>query len=185
MDDARRQVLLAELADAKRERANLDAFIEVLSLRLGVAPEPESIETLGIATNGAASSPVALPGQNPVELVYAGEFVGKSWPKATAVVLDRYSPAPNHRPVKTPVLVEALKKGGLDVKTPRQLYRSLYNSSQFVALPGGMWGFATWYPDRVKSKAPKASPEPAAADGEPDLPSDVTEGTNGTEGGAS
>jgi hypothetical protein len=55
------------------------------------------------------------------------------------------------------VLVDALKKGGLDVKTARQLYRSLYNSSQFTALPGGMWGFAAWYPERVKNKGPKPS----------------------------
>lgn len=160
MDDARRQVMLAELEDAKAERDRLNNYIEVLSIRLGVEPD-----TAGASGDVEAKIDGVLPQGDPVSLIYDGELVGMSLPKATAEVLRRFSPPPYKRPIKTPILVKALQKGGLDVKDPRQLYRTLYNARALTNLQGGQWGLSEWYPEKVKAKAKAA----AAADGEADL----------------
>lgn len=149
MDEARRQVLLAELEDATRERDRLNSYVEVLSIRLGV--EVDAGSTDETSEGLAANNP--LPQGDPVSLIYEGELVGKSLPKATAEVLRRFSPHPHKRPIKTPVLVKALQKGGLPVKDPRQLYRTLYNARALTNLSGGQWGLSEWYPEKAKAKA--------------------------------
>lgn len=185
MDEARRQVLLAELQDAKKERVSLDAFIEVLSMRLGLANETTS--------DNAASAAVAgqVPAvSDPLELVYANEFIGLSFPKAAETVLNRWSPTPATRPLKTTVLVKALRKGGLDVKDARQVYRALWNAARFHNLKGGAWGLAAWYPASVlnkqKASTSEGDNEPVEiADGALDLPSAQAEGPSTHEGDAS
>lgn len=154
MDDTRKQVMLAELEDAKKERADLDAYIEVLSARLGIPVESDTSESPRATAQPSQSLPAT---GNPLDLVYAGEFIGLSFPKAAETVLNRWSPAPATRPLKTGVLVAALQKGGLDVKDARQLYRALWNASRFHNLKGGAWGFAAWYPAAVRSKAKASS----------------------------
>lgn len=183
MDEARRQILMSELDDALKERSNLTAYIHVLASRLGVTVD-EAVEGAdpGAASNGAAA-PTPAPGQDPVALIFEGELIGKSLPKAAAEVIRRYSPDPHKRPIKTPVLVEALQKGGLDVKSARQLYRSLYNSTALRQIKGGQWGFATWYPDlpKTKTKGTESEPETSVVEGA------TTDGEEfaSTEGGAS
>lgn len=164
MDEARRQVLQAELDEAIEQRNNLNTYIQVLGVRLGVSVDDDAP---GDAKNGQAGA-VLPPGQDPVALIFEGELVGMSLPKAVAEVLRRYSPDPHKRPIKTPVLVAALQKGGLDVQTPRQLYRSLYNSSALQQIKGGQWGFATWYPDIPKGKAKSAGNSASSDDGAAD-----------------
>jgi hypothetical protein len=155
MDDARRSALLAELELAKRERAELDSFITVLSARLGLAVIPESAEQPDPAgaTNGGVLTDDVLT------LVYENELFGMSIPKAAATVLDRWSPEPHHRPIKTTELVKALAKGGLQVKEARTVYRSLYGTTRFHNLKGGQWGYASWYPASAKAKTDKPADE--------------------------
>lgn len=188
MDEARRQVLLAELEDATRERDRLNSYVEVLSIRLGVELDAGSTDE---ALEGSSiNNP--LPQGDPVSLIYEGELVGKSLPKATAEVLRRFSPAPHKRPIKTPVLVKALQKGGLPVKDPRQLYRTLYNARALTNLSGGQWGLSEWYPEKVKTKA-KGTAIDATADAVEvdedatvtDFPPAAAEGQDSTEEAAS
>jgi len=168
VDETRRQVLLAELDDAKQELARLTHYIEVLSGRLGVSPTDSQSDDPGAGD----PSHGAMPQGDPVSLIYEGELVGMSFPKAAAEVIRRFSPAPYKRPIKTPVLVKAMQKGGLQVKDPRQLYRTLYNARALTNLQGGQWGLAEWYPEKVKAKNKAASVELVdAADDLPDQPS--------------
>lgn len=177
MDDARRQVLMAELDDAKKELDRLTSYVQVLSTRLGVSVEDGSGEQAAEANGGA------IPQGDPVSLIYEGELVGKSLPKAAAEVIRRYSPAPHKRPIRTPVLVKALQKGGLPVKDPRQLYRTLYNTRALTNISGGQWGLAEWYPDKVKAKA-KGSVA-TDSDLDTDSPAASAEGAETTEEDAS
>lgn len=184
MDEGRKQVLLAELEDAKAERADLDAFIQVLSARLGI--ETSGDDHVPVTTPaGPGQLPVSA---DPLDLVYANEFVGFSFPKAAETVLSRWSPAPHQRPLKTTQLVAALRKGGLDVKDSRQVYRALWNATRFHNLKGGAWGFAAWYPASVLNKSKNAEhhqdddPEVAQNDTVPDdLSSLDAEGTTPVE----
>jgi len=185
MDDARRQVLLAELAEAKQERDDLSIYIKTLSARLGLDSDPER-EREGVEGTPSTTPSTVAPNVEPAALVYEGEFIGVSLPKAAAEVLRRYSPAPHKRPVKTPALVTALKKGGASVDSPRQLYKTLYNARALHAIKGGQWGFAAWYPEQVRAKAVKAA---ASTNGEgtsaaetadiTDMPSHAGEGSEG------
>lgn len=141
MDEGRRQVLMAELEDAKQERARLDAYIEHLSIRLGVQVEDQQPEP------GLPTPPVTGQLTNDVlSLVYDQEFFGWTMPKAAVEVLRRWSPEPHHRPLKTGELMEALRKGGLTIKESRVLYRSLYTAPRLKNIKGGRWGLAAWYP---------------------------------------
>jgi hypothetical protein len=149
MDEVRRQALLDELTDARAERDRLTAYIEALSVRLGVGSTPEP------PVNEVAADGVAPTTNDPSTLVYPGEFVGMSLPKASEEVLRRFSPKPHRRPLRTAVLAAALRKGGLDVESPRVLYRSLFGHSRFhkLAEGRGMWGLTEWYPASVRNKA--------------------------------
>lgn len=185
MDEARRRVLLAELEDATTERDRLSIFIETLRERLGVGPSDDQSPPDGAEARGLSAT-TTPQGNDPVSLIYDGELTTMSFPKATAEVLRRWSPEPYKRPIKTPVLVKALQKGGLDVKSARQLYRTLYNARALHSLPGGQWGLAAWYPDLVRAKkATAAAAHPAdddgpATSGDDFLPQDA-EGENNVE----
>jgi hypothetical protein len=156
MDEARRQVLMAEREDAiqerarlDEERARLDGFIEYVSMRLGVQVEDQQPDA------ALPSAPPAGQLTNDVlSLVYDQEFFGWTMPKAAAEVLRRWSPEPHHRPLKTGELMEALRKGGLTIKESRVLYRSLYTAPRLKLIKGGRWGLAQWYPpERNKTGA--------------------------------
>lgn len=183
MDEARRTVLLSELEDAKKERDRLNVYIETLSLRLGVeagSSAPAAEDPTPTTTQGG------LPAtDDPVSLVYANEFYGQSMPKAAEAVLRRWSPEPHHRPIRTPMLLQALQKGGLNISETRALYRSLWSSPRFAVLKGGQWGLAEWYPKGTKSKgkndeAASASDEPAPAAEQAEPKSDAQEPTGGS-----
>jgi hypothetical protein len=156
VDDARRQVLLDELTDAKRERDRLSLYIETLSVRLGVDADNDEVRSeKQVVPIGEA--PMTA---DPSTLIYENEFVGLSFPKAAEEVLTRFSPPPHKRPLKTVQLTKALQKGGLDLSSPSVLYRSLHKHSRFHSLGRGTWGLSDWYPAAVRSKARKGSPTP-------------------------
>lgn len=174
MDDTRRSVLMAELDDAKGELQRLAAFVEMLSLRLGIPLDTASPASSGGSGDTPEEAP-AVPGHlsdDPLELVYPNEFVGMSLSKAAEEVLKRFSPPPQRRPLKTPVLTDAIRKGGLEVKSPSNLYRSLHKHSRFHSLKSGLWGLAEWYPDAVRQQtkvpAPTPPPEVFRQEGHPD-----------------
>jgi hypothetical protein len=159
MDEARRQVLMAELEDAKEERERLDAFIEVLSIRLGVPVGDAQPDNL------TAPGPVGQLTNDVLSLVYDQEFHGWTMPKAAAEVLRRWSPPPHHRPLKTGELVDALRKGGLTISENRILYRSLYTAPRFKLIKGGLWGLREWYPaERNKTAHGRQEPLEGAED---------------------
>ena len=158
MDDSRRAVLLAELEDAKKERDQLNSFISVMSARLGIAADDDSAESASDnSANPAAGGAGGQLTDDPMSLVYANEFFGMTMPKAAETLLLRWSPEPYHRPLKTTDLVRALNKGGLDIKEPRVLYRSLYATARFKNLRGGQWGLSKWYPNGVVPRRGKGS----------------------------
>jgi hypothetical protein len=140
MDEARRQALIAERADVMRERNRLDAVLEYLDIRLGVQVEDAQPDP-GLST----PAPVQLS-NDVLSLIYDEEFHGWKMPKAAEEVLNRWSPEPHHRPLKTGELLAALRKGGLVIKESRILYRSLYTAPRFKLIKGGRWGLASWYP---------------------------------------
>lgn len=173
MDEARRTALTAEYEDAKDERTRLDVYIQTLASRLGISEEDQVTEP---GDGRSAGQPGASGLTDDVaSLVYANEFHGMSYPKAAEETLRRWSPSPVKRPIKTTQLVEALRKGGIDVKEPRPVYRSLYSSPRFYNLKGGQWGFAEWYPERAVKAARSERDSDAApgADGADLDPSEV------------
>ncbi|MFN2519210.1 MAG: hypothetical protein ABR604_09250 [Jatrophihabitantaceae bacterium] len=179
MDENRRTVLMAELDAMKKERDDLTLVIGALSARLGVsvddgADTTANTEGQGGSGNGALTDDV-------LSLIYANEFFGMTMPKAAEAVLGRWSPDPYRRPLKTTELVKALNKGGLDIKEPRVLYRSLYSTPRFKNLRGGQWGLTKWYPPSSRQKGgdkPATDDEPLDAEApRQDLPPDAPEGT--------
>jgi hypothetical protein len=172
MDETRRAVLEAELGDALRERERLNHVIAYLSGRLGI-PEPAN-DRFGLAAVGTTRSfgTVSLPAApppppaaslpatpsappapkrqtngrpDPADLVRENEFFGWATTKAAVDVLRRVG---STRPLTTKELYAALVKGGVKVKDPGTLFRSMYRSERIAHVGKALWGLAEWYPDQ-------------------------------------
>src|SRR5437763_523426 len=121
MDDTRRQVLTQELQEAVKQRDRLTSFIELLSERLEV-PVPGAD-----ARQGSDATPTPVTG-DPISAVSEGEFYGMSAPKASRALLQKVG---RQRPMKTDEIFEAIRRGGVTVKTSGTLYRSLFRDASF------------------------------------------------------
>jgi hypothetical protein len=177
MDDARRTVLMEELEAVKRERDDLNGFIETLARRLGVPVDGGQEDRADAAPNGKQGGASGLLTDDAASLVYEHEFHGMTIPKASETVLSRWSPPPMQRPIKTTQLTDALRKGGLSLDEPRAVYRSLYSAARFQRLTGGLWGLASWYPAKSATPGPATSENDGSAPRDADLPSSTEEGT--------
>jgi hypothetical protein len=140
------QDLKGVLEDLIRQRDELNVAIKVLQGRMGGA--------------GSAIDPANKPiGENtpsgevsdPLSVVYAGLFFGKTQTQAVKAFLERV-----RRPVKTPLLVEGLKKGGCTVggsMPARNLWGVLNRfPDTFVLVPRAGWGLVEWYELAVLAK---------------------------------
>jgi hypothetical protein len=138
MDDTRREILTAELDVAIRQRDELTVVIEYLSRQVGRSDVTGSSGDEKQPPNGANAS-----ASEPVDLVGDGEFFGQSSTEAAAEVLARVG---RTRPLRTPVLYDAVVKGGVKVGSPDALYRSLFRNSKFTKVGKSLWGLTEWYP---------------------------------------
>lgn len=142
--DSERSAFKTALEVAVRERDELNVLIEQLARRAGV-PVPE-----GGAASSSSSTPAAGPDADPASLVADGEFYGQSATKATKALLGKLG---RTRPLKTPEIYDAIKKGGVAIKDTEVLYKSLARSEDFLRVAKGTWGLAEWYPERVRKNA--------------------------------
>lgn len=145
LSDAGKQGLQQALDEAVAERDRLDVVIAYLGEMLGV-------DTAAIAWHPASPGsgrPITprvdtSTGQvDLLSLVAEGEFYGQSMASAASAVLRKIG-KPNA--LKTAQLVEALRKGGVPVKSGGTLYRSINRNSKFRRVGKGLWGLSEWYP---------------------------------------
>lgn len=161
MPDTTKEALLA---DAIRKRDELNTFIKVLQ-EMGVTANAASTETSSPAGENPAIP--APEGTDPISVVYPGMFFGKTQPQAVKLLLDRMKP----RPIKMKVILECLKKGGMEVggkKPDVNLWGVLNRSSDtFVLVPKAGWGLVEWYDTGVIAKMRK---DGAKENGDDDKP---------------
>lgn len=160
MDASQKAAAEAMLADAIRNRDELNVVIRFLSAQLG-KPAPSGGGPGGGLNSDASSTPAA-PGAPPVTLVGEGEFHGQSAPKATIELLNRVG---RTRPLKTGEIYVAIKRGGVQIKNQDGLYRALHRDGRFRKVGVSLWGLEAWYPPRPKGAKDDDHDEP---DGQPD-----------------
>jgi len=150
MDDQRRMIFEAELADHIRKRDDENKIIVALSTLLGKeAPDG------GAQVSEPSTMPTAVPGADPVTLVRPGEFFRMSSTKAAKAILER---AGYRNAIKTELLLAAIQKGGLSIKGGGpQLYKNLWRDDDFQNLGKSIgWGLSTWYGGKVKKSVDEA-----------------------------
>lgn len=109
--------------------------------------------------NGAGSS--GQPGADPLSLIRAYEFVGKSQIAATKIFLQRYG-----FPLSTDLLIQGLEKGGLvlggaTLDKKKANYATILTRAEGVTRVGrGHWNLGTR--DKAKSAKEKENASPAA-----------------------
>lgn len=137
-------VLEAALNELRKRREQLDRTIDGLESELGISSGSQT-----------APSPIAEPQTfrprgtseqtDLLKMVYEGQFYGKSQTQAAKELLNLIK-----RPLKTPILCEALTKSGMKVYAP-SLYTTFKRSSDFVLVLPNTWGLKEWYPGGIKS----------------------------------
>lgn len=144
------EVLEAALKELRKRREQLDHAIEVLEAETGVSPN-----TQAPASSGGEASHFTPRGEGVDILgkVYQGQFYGKSQTNAARELLNMAK-----RPLKTPILSDALMKSGMKVVTS-SLYTAFKRSSDFVLVLPNTWGLKEWYPDGVKSMTVEKKPK--------------------------
>ncbi len=145
MDEARRQVLTAELDAAVRQRDELTVVIEYLSKIVGRPATDKQ------RTEETSEAPAPNPSADPVSLIGEGEFFGKSSTEAAAEVLARVG---RSKPLKTETIYEAVTKGGVKI-APTALYRGLFRSPKFTRVGKSLWGLSEWYPASARTRGTK------------------------------
>lgn len=143
------------LQKAVAERDRLSIVIAYLSEQLGVPVPPSGDQGPQPPGPGAPRVDPTTGRVDPISLVKEAEFFGMSAPAAAIAVLQKVG-RPNA--LKTTVLVQAIRKGGVPVKDPATLFRSMIRNSKLTKVDKGLWGLSEWYP---KGATPKASPSPA------------------------
>lgn len=149
------------LADLVQERARLDELIALLSERLGQAV-PSFVTGSASASTPSPKVDASTGRVDPVSLVAEAEFFGLSQTKAAEAVLKKVGRPGAPRPLKTAVLADALRKGGVEVAQNGILYRSLARSPKFEKVSKGTWGLKEWYPGRATARAKGAEGTEAA-----------------------
>jgi len=146
------QVFAAAISEIDRQIEELRGIREAL-IRLGANP-PGGKYPVSPSLTGSA----VVTG-DPLAAVREQEFAGMSWTQAARVFLQRIG-----RNEKTPMIIAALKKGGVDVggKNPMSgLYTALARHSAFVRLGKNYWDLAERRPDLMHGKT-KRPPEKTA-----------------------
>jgi len=92
------------IADYRKKIELYSAMVAEWERELG-GPSSTSAETL---PNGEGVRSAGTPGTDPLSLIRAYEFVGKSQTAATKIFLQRYG-----FPLSTDLLIQGLEKGGL------------------------------------------------------------------------
>jgi hypothetical protein len=139
------------LTEAIRKRDELNTFIKVLQEMAGAeAPATES----AAAVNDSGQPTPGQEVSDPLSVVYAGLFWGKSQTAAAKILLERV-----RRPLKTKVIFECLKKGGLEVggKKPEVNLWGILNRANdtFVLVPKAGWDLIERYDPAVIAKMRK------------------------------
>lgn len=142
------------LTGAIRKRDELNTFIKVLQEMLGADSAVQDDETAagsGADTSQGAGSEV----KDPLAAVYAGQFFGQTQPAATVMLLKHV-----RKPLKTRIILDCLKKGGLEVggKNPSiNLWGTLNrNKKKFVLVPKAGWALREWYDEKSLAKMGKS-----------------------------
>lgn len=145
MDEQDRAAIKATRDKALADRQKLDVVIAYLSEQLGepVPDGPAGGSGGGIATGG-----------DPVAGTHEGEYYSYASTDAAFEVLSRFGS--QQRPLKTKMIFDAVKKGGVDIANEDSLYRSLARSNRFRKVGRGLWGLTEWYPNASTDKG-KAS----------------------------
>lgn len=156
LDPAREQVLRAELDEATRERARLDAVIDYLQIKLGILGQPTPAGS-GPSNGGGGGLPVD---GDVMAAVREGEFYGVSGPKAAVRLFQRIGSKDQPHPLKTDVLFDAIRAGGCKVEDRQGFYRTLFRDSRFTRVGKSLWGLSEWYPPTAR----RAAKDAAAAD---------------------
>lgn len=158
MDDQRREVLEAELAEHRKKRDQEDQIIQTLSLLLGLS-ETATAESPSATNAGGAASTTGSPSGSP-SLVRQGEFYRMSATKAAKAVLERSG---YRNALKTEQILAAIQKGGaggIGGKNPATaLYKNLWRDDEFEKVGGGLWGLSAWYGGKTK-KSEDETPKP-------------------------
>jgi len=175
MDETRRKILMKELQDAVRERDQLNVFIELLAVRLGI-----SVSDTGASDATDEILPTANLSLPPAASINEGQFYGFSATRAAKVVLEMFGAT---RPMKTDELYDAITKGGVKIKDAGVLYRSIVRDDDFMRVGRGIWGLSEWYPTARRSTRPSQNGEPPNDERESstgdDAPADSPEARDG------
>jgi hypothetical protein len=144
------EVLEAALNELRKRREQLDRAIEGLEMELGISS--------GTPTSTAQSEQNSVvsrsgEGADVLSKVYQGQFFGKSQTQAARELLNMV-----RRPLKTPILSDALSKSGMKVNIS-SLYTAFKRSPDFVLVLPNTWGVKEWYPDGVKSLTVEKRPK--------------------------
>jgi hypothetical protein len=141
----------ATLSELRKRREQIDRAIEALEAVSSFVDLPSgSISAaVGIAESKSSANAKAVDASDLMKLIYEGQFFNKSQTQAAKELLNLVK-----RPLKTPVLSEALTKSGMKVYTP-SLYTTFKRSPDFVLVLPNTWGLKEWYPGGIKSSKPE------------------------------
>src|SRR5438128_732883 len=148
------EVVEAALNELRKRREQLDRAIEALEAVSSFVDLPSSSisAAVGIAEGKSSANAKSVDASEIMKLIYEGQFFNKSQTQAAKEILNLVK-----RPLKTPVLSEALIKSGMKVYTP-SLYTAFKRSPDFILVLPNTWGLKEWYPGGIKSiKAEKKS----------------------------
>jgi hypothetical protein len=153
MDEQEKTVLRSLLDKKIAERDRLTLFIDTIAAELG---EPVPSGPSGNGSPTVTRSGARL-GADPVASTNEGEYFSFTSTDAAREILTKYGD--RQHPIKTSVLYQALKKGGVTISSEDVLYRSLARSNRFRKVGRGLWGLSDWYPTSAKQPASKREPD--------------------------
>jgi len=142
------------LADAIKRRDELNTFIKVLQEMIGAEANTAIVDAVLSGDPGTTGSAVL---DDPSAVVYPGMFFGQSQPQAVERLLDKiYERTREPRPLKTRIIVECLKKGGMEIggKKPMVNLWGILNRNPdtFILVKKAGWGLVKWYDSKVIEK---------------------------------
>jgi hypothetical protein len=141
----------ATLNELRKKREQIDRAIEALEAVSSFVDLPSSSisAAVGVAESKSSANAKSVDAGELMKMIYQGQFFGKSQTQAAKELLNLIK-----RPLKTPVLSEALIKSGMKVVST-SLYTTFKRSPDFVLVLPNTWGLKEWYPEGVKSIKPE------------------------------
>lgn len=163
----REEMLLSMIADYRRKIEIYQTMIGEWERELG-GTGGTPLPSVGMNGSGTASlKKTGDTGDDVLTNVREYQFFGKSQPDAAKLMLEMVG-----YPLKTPVLLAGLAKGGVKVggKTDKEqkqnLYTILQRSSDIVRVARDTWGIGGWPGVPKKSATAKEAEGDAEAEGE-------------------